>query len=134
MDLSKNFFQLKGNAGSKRQHVHGCSLVRARKFYGYHSSEELFLKIYLYPTLPNVRSFCRELIYLGSKQSNVNSKNRHGQVVPASIFQALRFVKYLPLIVIQPLWNKASYSFRALRVELFVVFLYSIHPILMCYS
>lgn len=40
--------KLKGNAGSKRQHVHGCSLVRARKFYGYHSSEELFLKIYLY--------------------------------------------------------------------------------------
>ena len=41
--------QHKGNASSKRQHVHGCSLVRARKFYGYHSSEELFLKIYLYP-------------------------------------------------------------------------------------
>ncbi|GMY21582.1 DNA polymerase zeta catalytic subunit-like, partial [Fagus crenata] len=40
--------KLKGNAGSKRQHVHGCSLVRARKFYGYHSSEELFVKIYLY--------------------------------------------------------------------------------------
>ncbi|GMY18869.1 DNA polymerase zeta catalytic subunit-like [Fagus crenata] len=34
--------KLKGNAGSKRQHVQGCSLVRARKFYGYHSSEELF--------------------------------------------------------------------------------------------
>ncbi|WCJ33138.1 DNA polymerase zeta catalytic subunit [Euphorbia peplus] len=40
--------KLKGNAGSKRQHVHSCSLVRARKFYGYHSSEELFLKINLY--------------------------------------------------------------------------------------
>ncbi|XP_065852458.1 DNA polymerase zeta catalytic subunit isoform X2 [Euphorbia lathyris] len=40
--------KLKGNAGSKRQHVHGCSLVRARKFYGYHSSEELFVKICLY--------------------------------------------------------------------------------------
>ncbi|PHT98415.1 DNA polymerase zeta catalytic subunit [Capsicum chinense] len=40
--------KLKGSAGSKRQHVHGCSLVRARKFYGYHSSEELFLKIYFY--------------------------------------------------------------------------------------
>ncbi|KAK4595861.1 hypothetical protein RGQ29_014087 [Quercus rubra] len=40
--------KLKGNAGSKRQHVHGCSLVRARKFYGYHSSEELFVKIHLY--------------------------------------------------------------------------------------
>ncbi|XP_021623348.1 DNA polymerase zeta catalytic subunit isoform X8 [Manihot esculenta] len=40
--------KLKGNAGSKRQHVHGCSLVRARKFYGYHSSEELFVKINFY--------------------------------------------------------------------------------------
>ncbi|KMT13757.1 hypothetical protein BVRB_4g081340 isoform C [Beta vulgaris subsp. vulgaris] len=40
--------KLKGNAGSKRQHVHGCTLVRAKKFYGYHSSEELFVKIYLY--------------------------------------------------------------------------------------
>ncbi|CAI9102204.1 OLC1v1000436C1 [Oldenlandia corymbosa var. corymbosa] len=40
--------KLKSSAGSKRQHVHGCSLVRAKKFYGHHSSEELFLKIYLY--------------------------------------------------------------------------------------
>lgn len=40
--------KLKGNAGSKRQHVHGCNLVRARKFYGYHSSEERFVKIYFY--------------------------------------------------------------------------------------
>ncbi|XP_057778168.1 DNA polymerase zeta catalytic subunit isoform X2 [Salvia miltiorrhiza] len=40
--------KLKGNTGSKRQHVHGCNLVRARKFYGYHSSEELFMKIYFY--------------------------------------------------------------------------------------
>ncbi|PIA61591.1 hypothetical protein AQUCO_00300837v1 [Aquilegia coerulea] len=40
--------KLKSATGSKRQHVHGCSLVRARKFYGYHSSEELFVKIYLY--------------------------------------------------------------------------------------
>ncbi|KAL9233295.1 hypothetical protein vseg_008315 [Gypsophila vaccaria] len=40
--------KLKGHAGSKRQHVHGCTLVRARKFYGYHSKEELFIKIYLY--------------------------------------------------------------------------------------
>uniref|UniRef100_A0A2P2IQ32 DNA polymerase zeta catalytic subunit n=1 Tax=Rhizophora mucronata TaxID=61149 RepID=A0A2P2IQ32_RHIMU len=40
--------KLKGNAGSKRQHVHRCSLVRARKFYGYHPSEELFVKVYLY--------------------------------------------------------------------------------------
>ncbi|KAJ4968098.1 hypothetical protein NE237_014799 [Protea cynaroides] len=40
--------KLKGSAGSKRQHVHGCSLVRARKIYGYHSPEELFVKIYLY--------------------------------------------------------------------------------------
>ncbi|KAL8136319.1 hypothetical protein V2J09_002320 [Rumex salicifolius] len=41
--------KLKGSAGSKRQHVHGCDLVRAARFYGYHSQEELFLKIYLYP-------------------------------------------------------------------------------------
>jgi len=41
--------QLKGSAGSTRQHVHGCSIVRARKFYGHHSLEELFVKIYLYP-------------------------------------------------------------------------------------
>lgn len=47
--MAKLNSQLKGNAGSKRQHVHGCSLVRARKFYGYHSSEELFVKINLYP-------------------------------------------------------------------------------------
>ncbi|GAB2277490.1 hypothetical protein Dimus_012197 [Dionaea muscipula] len=40
--------KLKGNAGAKRQHVHGCSIVRARKLYGYHSSEELFMKLYLY--------------------------------------------------------------------------------------
>ncbi|KAE9593684.1 hypothetical protein Lal_00036393 [Lupinus albus] len=40
--------KLKGGAGFTRQHVHGCSLVRARKFYGYHSFEELFVKIYLY--------------------------------------------------------------------------------------
>ncbi|KAH6762547.1 recovery protein 3 [Perilla frutescens var. hirtella] len=40
--------KLKGNAGSKRQHVHGCNLVRARKFYGYHSSDELFVKIYFF--------------------------------------------------------------------------------------
>ncbi|XP_019168407.1 PREDICTED: DNA polymerase zeta catalytic subunit isoform X1 [Ipomoea nil] len=40
--------KLKGNVASKRQHVHSCSLVRAKKFYGYHSSEELFVKIYLY--------------------------------------------------------------------------------------
>jgi DNA polymerase zeta len=40
--------KLKGKAGSKRQHVHSCNLVRGKKFYGYHSSEELFAKIYLY--------------------------------------------------------------------------------------
>lgn len=37
-----------GSAGSKRQHVHGCSLVRAKRLYGYNKSEELFAKIYLY--------------------------------------------------------------------------------------
>ncbi|WMV11977.1 hypothetical protein MTR67_005362 [Solanum verrucosum] len=64
--------KLKGNAGSKRQHVHGCSLVRARKFYGYHSSEELFLKIYLYPTLPNVGAFCCELINISYHPQDVS--------------------------------------------------------------
>ncbi|KAI8547998.1 hypothetical protein RHMOL_Rhmol07G0238100 [Rhododendron molle] len=39
---------LEGKVGLKRQHVHGCSLVRARKFYGYHASEELLAKIQLY--------------------------------------------------------------------------------------
>lgn len=43
--------QLKGHAASKRQHVHDCSIVRAKRFYGYHSSEELFVKIYLYPEI-----------------------------------------------------------------------------------
>ncbi|KAF7124883.1 hypothetical protein RHSIM_Rhsim12G0060600 [Rhododendron simsii] len=43
--------KLKGKTGLKRQHVHGCSLVRARKFYGYHASEELFAKIQLYPKI-----------------------------------------------------------------------------------
>ncbi|GMH07749.1 hypothetical protein Nepgr_009589 [Nepenthes gracilis] len=45
--IEKNL-KLMGNAGSKRQHVHGSSIVRARKLYGYHSLEELFVKIYLY--------------------------------------------------------------------------------------
>nr|KYP71224.1 DNA polymerase zeta catalytic subunit [Cajanus cajan] len=45
--LERVLKQLKGSAGSTRQHVHGCSFVRARKFYGYHSFEELFVKIYL---------------------------------------------------------------------------------------
>ncbi|XP_017258857.1 DNA polymerase zeta catalytic subunit isoform X2 [Daucus carota subsp. sativus] len=40
--------KLKGNAGSKRQHVHGCSVVQARRLYGYKSSEEFFVKIFLY--------------------------------------------------------------------------------------
>jgi hypothetical protein len=43
------FLQIRGP--SKRKHVHGCSLVRAKKLYGYHASEELFVKIYLYPLL-----------------------------------------------------------------------------------
>ncbi|ONI04488.1 hypothetical protein PRUPE_6G324000 [Prunus persica] len=46
--LIEKALKLKGNAGSKRQHVHSCSLVQARKLYGYHSSEEVFVKIYLY--------------------------------------------------------------------------------------
>ena len=49
--LWSELLQLKGNAGSKQQHVCGCSLVWARKCYGYHSSEELFVKIDLYPNI-----------------------------------------------------------------------------------
>lgn len=61
--------QLKGNAGSKRQHVHGCSLVRARKFYGYHTSEELFVKICLYPfgCYTYSHAFLSFLLYLSLK-------------------------------------------------------------------
>ncbi|KAD5317907.1 hypothetical protein E3N88_17853 [Mikania micrantha] len=40
--------KLKGSAGSKRQHVHGCSLVNARRLYGYDASEQLYVKLYLY--------------------------------------------------------------------------------------
>ncbi|KAI3694970.1 hypothetical protein L1987_77956 [Smallanthus sonchifolius] len=39
--------KLKGSAGSKRQHVHGCSLVNARRLYGYDASEQLYAKLYL---------------------------------------------------------------------------------------
>uniref|UniRef100_A0A0D9X2Q2 DNA polymerase n=1 Tax=Leersia perrieri TaxID=77586 RepID=A0A0D9X2Q2_9ORYZ len=38
-DLEKAL-QIRGS--SKKKHVHGCSLVRAKKLYGYHTSEELF--------------------------------------------------------------------------------------------
>ncbi|CAI9261304.1 unnamed protein product [Lactuca saligna] len=40
--------KLKASAGSKRQHVHDCSLVRARRLYGYDASEQLYAKLYLY--------------------------------------------------------------------------------------
>lgn len=40
--------KLSGGIGAKRQHVHSCSLVRAKKFYGYHPSDQLFIKIILY--------------------------------------------------------------------------------------
>ncbi|XP_076930223.1 DNA polymerase zeta catalytic subunit-like [Bidens hawaiensis] len=40
--------KLKGTAASKRQHVHSCTLVRAKSFYGYHTSDQLYAKIYLY--------------------------------------------------------------------------------------
>lgn len=43
--------QLKGTVRSKRQHVHDCRVVRAKRLYGYYKSEEFFLKIYLYPTI-----------------------------------------------------------------------------------
>ncbi|CAH2065903.1 unnamed protein product [Thlaspi arvense] len=38
--------KLKGSAASKRQHVHDCEIVRAKKFYGYHSTEEAFYNSY----------------------------------------------------------------------------------------
>ncbi|KAG2322148.1 hypothetical protein Bca52824_015361 [Brassica carinata] len=47
LDLEKAL-KLRGSAASKRQHVHDCEIVRAKKFYGYHSTEEAFVKIYLY--------------------------------------------------------------------------------------
>lgn len=46
--------QLKASAGSKRQHVHDCSLVRARRLYGYDASEQLYAKLYLYPKCFNL--------------------------------------------------------------------------------
>jgi DNA polymerase zeta len=41
--------KLTNNMAAKKQHVHSCSLVRARKYYGYHPAEQLFIKIVLYP-------------------------------------------------------------------------------------
>ncbi|CAK9870824.1 unnamed protein product [Sphagnum jensenii] len=40
--------KLTNNMAAKKQHVHSCSLVRARKYYGYHPAEQLFIKIVLY--------------------------------------------------------------------------------------
>ncbi|KAH7688712.1 DNA-directed DNA polymerase protein [Dioscorea alata] len=40
---------VKSNSTSKRQHVHLCSIVRGKWIYGYYFSDELFVKIYLYP-------------------------------------------------------------------------------------
>ncbi|CAN6469328.1 unnamed protein product [Victoria cruziana] len=40
--------KLGSSYGSKRQHVHSCVPVAAKKFYGYHSSDEPFIKVYLY--------------------------------------------------------------------------------------
>ncbi|MCO5554976.1 hypothetical protein L7F22_008516 [Adiantum nelumboides] len=40
--------KLASNAGAKRQHIYSCSLVRGRKFYGFHIEEQLFVKIVLY--------------------------------------------------------------------------------------
>lgn len=66
IDVMSRFklLQLKGSAGSTRQHVHGCSLVRARKFYGYYSFDELFVKIYLYPeVLYNIFLFFLQYVF-----------------------------------------------------------------------
>jgi hypothetical protein len=40
--------QLASSNAAKKQHVHSCSLVRARRYYGYYPSEQLFIKIVLY--------------------------------------------------------------------------------------
>ncbi|KAJ3699935.1 hypothetical protein LUZ61_003640 [Rhynchospora tenuis] len=39
---------LKTRGTSKKQHVHGCTIVKAKRMYGFFPREELFLKIYLY--------------------------------------------------------------------------------------
>ncbi|KAM0954326.1 putative DNA-directed DNA polymerase [Dioscorea sansibarensis] len=44
----ENALSVKSNSTSKRQHVHGCSIVRGKRIYGYYFSDELFVKIYLY--------------------------------------------------------------------------------------
>jgi DNA polymerase zeta len=44
-----NVMEIATNMGAKRQHVHSCSLVRGRKYYGYYPNEQLFIKIVLYP-------------------------------------------------------------------------------------
>lgn len=40
--------KLASSVGAKRQHVYSCSLVRGKKFYGFHTHEQLFVKIVLY--------------------------------------------------------------------------------------
>ncbi|KAG0605129.1 hypothetical protein M758_9G034000 [Ceratodon purpureus] len=40
--------KLASSNAAKKQHVHSCSLVRARRYYGYYPSEQLFIKIVLY--------------------------------------------------------------------------------------
>ncbi|KAL3678075.1 hypothetical protein R1sor_021031 [Riccia sorocarpa] len=40
--------KMASTVGAKRQHLHSCSLVRGKKYYGYHSNEQLFIKIVLY--------------------------------------------------------------------------------------
>lgn len=40
--------QLASSNAAKKQHVHSCSLVKARRYYGYYPSEQLFIKIVLY--------------------------------------------------------------------------------------
>ncbi|XP_078160009.1 recovery protein 3 isoform X2 [Carex rostrata] len=39
---------LKTRGTSKKQHVHGCTIVKAKRMYGFFPKEELFMKIYLY--------------------------------------------------------------------------------------
>ncbi|KAM7473819.1 hypothetical protein LguiB_021062 [Lonicera macranthoides] len=73
---------LKSNAGSKRQHVHDYNLVRAKKFYGYHSSEELlFAKIYLTYNEAAYEEALRLLKWLAASQAaeDKNSDDEHAR-------------------------------------------------------
>ncbi|KAG6486158.1 hypothetical protein ZIOFF_054728 [Zingiber officinale] len=47
---------LNQNVSTTKRSVHGYSLVRAKKIYGFHPLEDLFIKIYLYPHISSSTS------------------------------------------------------------------------------